>query len=111
MPKDIFEEIVELRSKRIPASLATIIAHNGATPRKDAAKMLICADGRQIGTIGGGSIEADVRREAQDIMKAGIAKLMTFDLKSVDPEERALICGGFMEVYVEPILPDPMRLR
>ncbi len=108
MSKDIYEEIVELRSKGIPSALATIIARQGATPRKDAAKMLIYADGRQMGTIGGGSVEADVCREARLIMKTGTPTLMTFDLKAVDPEERALICGGFMEVYVEPILPDPI---
>ncbi len=108
MSKDIFEEIVELRSRGIPSAVATIIARKGATPRKDAAKMLIYADGRQMGTIGGGSVEADVCREAQNVIRTGAPALMTFDLKSIDPEERALICGGFMEVYVEPILPDPI---
>lgn len=107
MPKDIYEEIVNLRTKGMRAALATIIARKGATPRKDMAKMLVCEDGRQLGTIGGGSAEAEVYTEALSIMETGIAKLLSFDLKDVDPEESALVCGGFMEVYVEPVLPDP----
>jgi xanthine dehydrogenase accessory factor len=107
MPKDIYEEIVSLRTKGIRAALATIIARNGATPRKDMAKMLVCEDGRQLGTIGGGSAEAEVRNEALAIMATGTAKLLSFNLQDVEPEESALVCGGFMDVYVEPVLPDP----
>jgi xanthine dehydrogenase accessory factor len=107
MPKDIYEEIVDLRTNGKRAALATIIARKGATPRKDMAKMLVYEDGRQIGTIGGGSAEAEVRREALTVMDTGIAQLLSFDLQNVDPEESALVCGGFMEVYVEPVLPDP----
>jgi xanthine dehydrogenase accessory factor len=107
MPNDIYEEIVALRSKGIPSVLATIIGRKGATPRKDSTKMLIYADGRQLGTIGGGSAEAEVCREAAQIFETGKPKLLTLDLSAVDPEESALVCGGTMEVYVEPIFPDP----
>ena len=69
--------------------------------------MLIYADGRQMGTIGGGSSEAQVCREALQILETGKPKLLTLDLSAVDPEESALVCGGSMEVYVEPIFPDP----
>lgn len=96
-----------MRIRGSRAALATIIASKGATPRKDMAKMLICEDGRQLGTIGGGSAEAEVRKEAQSVMSTGKAKLLAFDLKDVDPEDSALVCGGFMEVYVEPVLPAP----
>jgi xanthine dehydrogenase accessory factor len=107
MSKDIYEEIVALRSKGIPAALATIIRRKGATPRKDSAKMLIYADGNQLGTIGGGSIDADVCREARMIMESGIPKVMAVNLKAANFEERTVICGGIMEVYIEPIHPDP----
>jgi len=107
MPKDIYKEIVELRTRGIRAALATIISRKGATPRKDAAKMLVYEDGRQLGTIGGGSAEAEVRNESLRAIETGTPKLLSFDFKDVDPEENALVCGGFMEVYVEPVLPDP----
>jgi xanthine dehydrogenase accessory factor len=107
MSKDIYEEIVELRAKGHRAALATIIAKKGATPRKEAAKMLVYEDGRQTGSIVGGSTEASVCREALSVIKTGIPKLLSLALSNVDPEESALVCGGFMEVYVEPVLPDP----
>ena len=107
MPRDLYEEIVELRSKGMRAALATIIVTEGATPRKDSAKMLVYADGRQSGSIGGGFTEAEVRREALIALTTGRPKLLSFDLTGLDHEESALVCGGFMQVYVEPVLPDP----
>jgi len=89
------------------AALATIIARKGSTPRKDAAKMLIYGDGRQMGSIGGGCTEAEVCREAMMVMRSEKPKLLSFDFTEEDAEESALLCGGIMEVYVEPILPDP----
>jgi xanthine dehydrogenase accessory factor len=107
MAEEIYERIVILRSKGIRAVLATIIARKGATPRKDAAKMLIDETGGQLGTIGGGSAEAEVIREARRIIQSGSTKLLNFDLSGMDPEENTLVCGGHMEVYLEPIVPDP----
>lgn len=107
MPQDVYQEIVELRGRGIPVALATIIATEGATPRKDSAKMLVYQDGRRLGTIGGGFTEAEVCREALAALKTGKSRLLSFDLTGIDHEESALVCGGFMQVYVEPILPDP----
>lgn len=107
MAEDIYEQIVELRRKGLRAALATIIARKGSTPRKDAAKMLIYEDGRRSGTIGGGCAEAEVCRAALAIMRGGKPQLLQFDLAGDDPEDSGLICGGSMEVFVEPIQPDP----
>jgi xanthine dehydrogenase accessory factor len=107
MNKDLYEEIVEIRSRGGKAALATIVAQKGATPRKDAAKMLIYEDGRQLGSIGGGSTEAEVCREAMIVLSTGKPKLLGFDLTDIDPEESALVCGGHMDVYLEPVNPDP----
>ncbi len=107
MEKDLYEAIVELRKLGTRAGLATIISRRGSTPRKDAAKMLICEDGRQLGSIGGGCTEAEVCKEAMAVMRTEKPKLLSFDLTDEDAEESALLCGGVMEVYVEPILPDP----
>jgi xanthine dehydrogenase accessory factor len=107
MIQDLYAEIAKLRSKGIPAALASIIVTKGATPRKDSAKMLVYQDGRRLGTIGGGYTEEEVCREALESMKTGKPKLLSFDLTGIDHEENALVCGGFMQVYVEPVLPDP----
>lgn len=108
MFEDIYKAIVDLQSQGLRAALATVIAYKGATPRKDSAKMLIYEDGRQIGSIGGGSIEEEVCRKALHILENGKPRLLTFDLTGVDHDERALICGGSMQIYLESILPDPV---
>jgi xanthine dehydrogenase accessory factor len=107
MPIDIYKEIFELRSKGLRAALATIIVTKGATPRKDSSKMLVYEDGRRSGTIGGGFTENEAYREALAALTTGKPKLLRFDLTGIDHEESALVCGGFMQVYIEPVLPDP----
>ncbi len=107
MTEDIYEEIVELRRNGLRAALATIISRKGSTPRKNSTKMLIYEDGRRTGTIGGGCAEAEVCREALDAIRRGESHLVHLDLTGDDAEDGGLICGGSMEVYVEPILPDP----
>ncbi|HYK90084.1 MAG TPA: XdhC/CoxI family protein [Acidobacteriota bacterium] len=107
MENDLYEEIVESRRRGSRAALATIISRKGSTPRKDPAKMLIYEDGRQMGSIGGGCTEAEVCKEALAVMRSEKPRLLSFDLTDEDAEESALLCGGVMEVYVEPILPDP----
>ena len=107
MPVDIYEEIVGLRARGTRAALAIIIAHEGAAPRKDAVKMLLSEDGRQFGNVGGGMVEADVIRQARDVMNTGKPKLLSFDLSGIDHDERALVCGGSMQIYIDPVLPDP----
>jgi xanthine dehydrogenase accessory factor len=107
MAKDIYEEIVRLRLEGACAALATIIAHKGATPRKDSAKMLVYEDGRQSGSIGGGAVEAEVCLKAKQALETKTPCLLTFDLTDIDPDESALVCGGSMDVYIEPIFPEP----
>jgi xanthine dehydrogenase accessory factor len=107
MTRGIYEEIVELRARSCRAALATIIASKGQTPCKDSAKMLVRDDGSQLGSIGGGSVEADVCCKAMTVMTEGRPQLLSFDLSHIDPEESALVCGGHMDVYLEPIIPDP----
>jgi len=68
---------------------------------------LVYEDGRQLGTIGGGCNEAEVIKEALLAIRAEKPTLLHFDLTDEDADESALLCGGTMEVYVEPILTDP----
>ncbi len=107
MSHDLYEEIVALRREGKRAALATIVLRKGSTPRKDQAKILVYDDGRQLGSIGGGCTEAEVCREALNVIRSEKAKMLSFDLTDEDADESALLCGGTMEVYVEPILPDP----
>ncbi len=87
-------------------ALATVAHTRGSTPRRAGAKMLIRADGSFCGTIGGGCGEAEVRTEAMEIVHGGAARVVTVDLTNeIDGPDK--ICGGVMEVYIEPVDPSP----
>ena len=101
---DIYEEIVRLRTKGEPAALATIVRRVGSTPRKDNAKMLIRRDGSSIGSIGGGCVEAEVWEIARRVMRTSRAQILEYEMTDEDLEEEGLVCGGKVEVFVEPIL-------
>ena len=107
---DIFEEIVRLRREGSKAALATVVKWLGSTPRRDNAKMLVFEDGSTMGSIGGGSTEAEVVEEACRVLKTEQASLTKFTLTQEEAAEDGLICGGTVEVFVEPILPDPSLL-
>jgi len=100
---EIWQEVVKLMASGQPAALATIINTRGSTPQKAGAKILILSDGRIIGTIGGGCVEAEVWQEAMQIMKTRVPKVLHFELTGDLLGDSGLICGGVMEVFVEPI--------
>jgi len=85
----------------------TIVRSNGSTPQRTGAKMLVFADGRIVGTIGGGCYESDAIARARDAIATGKPALVTFDLNDDFVQESGLICGGQMEVYIDPIAPAP----
>jgi len=101
---DIFEEIVRLRREGGKAALATVVKWLGSTPRRDNAKMLILEDGSTMGSIGGGSTEAEVVEEARRVLETEKASLTKFTLTQEEAARDGLICGGTVEVFVEPIL-------
>lgn len=101
MQDDLFEQIARVRRERIPAALATVVAARGSTPAKVPARMLILADGRTIGTIGGGCVEAEVMRAARDAMDTGRPRTLTFRLSGEQAERTGIACGGILEVMLE----------
>jgi xanthine dehydrogenase accessory factor len=103
---DIYHAVVDLENKREAGALCTIIESSGSTPRHDGSKMLVYEDGHFIGTVGGGEIENRVMQEALQAIRDGKSRRLSYsmvDPKNGDPG----ICGGQVEVYVEPILPQP----
>lgn len=104
---DVYEEIWKIHSEGKKGALAIVIDAQGSTPRKTGAKMVVHEDGSISGTIGGGKIEALVHQEALQIMRQGEPHTMHFDLKGDDPVENISICGGSLDVYIEPITPAP----
>lgn len=105
--EDIFQEIVRIRSEGKIAAVATVINAKGSTPREIGSKMLIRSDGTVLGSVGGGSLEAQVCKEAMKIMRENRSTVLRFDLTGKEVAEEGMICGGNMEVFVEPIAPEP----
>jgi xanthine dehydrogenase accessory factor len=105
---DLFEEIVKMRRAGQRGALATIVHTNGSIPSYESSRMLVREDGSISGTIGGGCVEADVWAAAKEVMQKEIPRKMVFSLNNEASYDNGLICGGTLEVFVEPILPQPV---
>ena len=105
---DLYEEIVKLRRDGRRGALATIINVRGSIPSFNTAKMLVRDDGSIVGTIGGGCVEADVWQAAREVMELEKPRTLTFNLNENPKLDTGLVCGGTLEIYVEPILPVPV---
>ncbi len=102
---DLYEEIVQLRKDGRRGAVATIVNVRGSIPSFKTAKMLVRDDGSIVGTIGGGCVEAEVWQAAREVMEAERPRTLTFDLNNDPKYDTGLVCGGTLEVFVEPILP------
>jgi xanthine dehydrogenase accessory factor len=105
---DLFEEIVKMRRAGQRAALATIVHTNGSIPSYESSRMLVREDGSIAGTIGGGCVEAEVWAAAKEVMQKEAPRKMVFNLNNEASYDNGLICGGTVEIFVEPILPQPM---
>jgi len=105
---DLFEEIVRMRKAGMRGALATIVHTNGSIPSFESSRMLVREDGSIVGTIGGGCVEADVWAAAKEVMEKETPRKMVFTLNNEASYDNGLICGGTLEVFVEPILPQPV---
>ena len=104
---DIYQEIVRIKAEGEEAALVIIVSATGSTPREEGAKMLVKPDGSILGTIGGGSLEAQIIEEAVKVIKQGKPKRLHRSLTASEAEEEGMICGGDLEVFIEPILTSP----
>jgi xanthine dehydrogenase accessory factor len=100
---NIYSEIIAALEKDELVMLATVISASGSTPATSLSKMLVKNDGSTpIGTVGGGSMEHEVKAEALRAFSLGRAKILTYHLQD-DEVVQGLICGGNLEVLLEPI--------
>jgi len=100
---DLFELIADLRRRGEPAALATIVRVKGSSPGKESMKMLVRNDGSIAGSVGGGCMEADVLEAAREVLVTEKPKLLAFVLTEEHRGEGGLLCGGKVEVFVEPL--------
>ncbi len=105
---EVFEELRRAVDDGQPVVLATVADTRGSTPRRPGARMLVRADGSSCGTVGGGCGEAEVLLAAMDACRDGHARLVQVDLTNeIDGDDK--ICGGVMDVFVEPITPSDVH--
>ncbi|OIP35674.1 MAG: xanthine dehydrogenase accessory protein XdhC [Deltaproteobacteria bacterium CG2_30_63_29] len=95
---DVFEALVDLRRRKIPCVLCTVVESKGSSPLKVGAKMVVCEDSCAYGTIGGGAVEHVVQQQARQALADGSgAKLVTHHLT----KDLGMCCGGTMSVFME----------
>jgi xanthine dehydrogenase accessory factor len=104
---DIYEELVRLRRAGEKCALATIVQVNGSIPSFESAKILVRQDGSMVGTIGGGCVEAEVWTAAREVIESEQPRHLTFNLGQDAAYDQGLICGGQLNVFVEPVVPQP----
>src|SRR6478736_4449724 len=107
MNREVFAAVADALERGEPAALVTIVSTTGSTPQRVGAKMLVFGDGRTVGTIGGGCYENDAFWKAREAIKTRRPEVIHYELSDDFAQETGLICGGQMDVYIEPIEPSP----
>jgi len=102
---DIYEEIVKLRQEGRRGAVATIVNVRGSIPSFKTAKMLVRDDGSIVGTVGGGCVEAEVWQAAREVMESEKPRTLTFNLNQNPKYDTGLVCGGTLDIFIEPVLP------
>jgi xanthine dehydrogenase accessory factor len=107
MQMDLYDEIVRLRSLGQKCAVATIVQVNGSIPSFESAKILVREDGSFMGTVGGGCVEAEVWNAAREVIETEKPRHLSFSLGQDAAYDEGLICGGQLNIFVEPVIPQP----
>lgn len=104
---DVYEEIILLRREGRSCALASIINTVGSIPGSSSAKMLVRDDGSIVGTIGGGAGELEVIAIAREVIASEKPQTVSFNLTQRPGIDAGMVCGGSLDIFVEPIVPNP----
>jgi xanthine dehydrogenase accessory factor len=107
MSQEVFGALTEALERGDDVALVTIVSSTGSTPQRVGAKMLVFPDGRTVGTIGGGCYENDAFWKAKEAIQSRKPQLVKYDLNDDFAQENGLVCGGQMQVYIEPLESTP----
>src|SRR5437868_110588 len=105
MIRELVGQLIEALAAGKSLAWCRLVETRGSTPQKAGAAMLVYPDGSQAGTLGGGCVEAEVKRRAIDILAQGASEVVSFQLDSDYGWDDGLICGGRMQVLIEPVTP------
>jgi len=101
----IYRTLLELAESSRSAVLGTIIRQEGPTPRELGTQCVILEDGAMVGTIGGGLLEAQAIEASKEVFDTRLPKRLYFSLTGKDVAETDMLCGGQVEVFLEPLFP------
>src|SRR6187431_2929747 len=107
--RELLADLTAALTARRPFIWCRLVETRGSTPQKAGAVMLVFADGSQAGTLGGGCVEAEVKRRALAVLGDGQPEILTFQLDSDYGWDDGLICGGRMQVLVDPLRDESSR--
>ncbi|NJO44117.1 MAG: XdhC family protein [Cyanobacteria bacterium CRU_2_1] len=96
-----YQHLAQVLEQKLPVVVATVTHIKGSVPREVGAKMIVCADGQTMGTIGGGAGEAKVIDYALAVLLTGENQWVEIDLSGAPHRETQGICGGIMRVWLE----------
>ena len=102
--RSIYQALSELEKNNESAALCTVVKSEGSTPRHVGSKMLVYLDGKFIGTVGGGELENRVIKAARESLNNGKSQTLAYTMADPSRGDPG-VCGGTVEVFVEPILP------
>jgi xanthine dehydrogenase accessory factor len=100
---DVFEEVAEMRARGERGALCTVVSTTGSTPGKETMRLLVRESGTTSGSVGGGCVEAEVVAAAMEVIETETARRLEFRLTEEATGSTGLMCGGVIEVFVEPI--------
>ena len=113
--KELFQEIISDLESGETVALATIVKRKGSVPREVGAKMLVHRGGKISGTVGGGCGEAEVWRNALNVIDTKRPNIVQVDLTEEIAMESQGVCGGIFDVFVQPwhnnLLPGQPTMR
>lgn len=107
MNQEVFAALADALERGEETALVTIVSSNGSTPQRVGAKMLVYADGRTVGTIGGGCYENDAFGRAREAIQSRRPQTVRYELNDDFAQETGLVCGGQMDVFIEPVEASP----
>lgn len=94
-----FQDIGNAERNRSKAAFCVVVATQGATPRKESAKMIVYDNGKTEGTVGGGNVEFEAIETARQVIETRKPQLCSFNLK----DNLGMECGGSVQIYIEPL--------
>jgi len=106
--REVLEAALKAEAAGEQAALVTVVSTEGSTPQKAGAKMLVHADGSLVGTIGGGCLEAEMTQRARQALQNGRVQLASYNLTAEEAGEDGLVCGGRMQILIEPVEGTPV---